>query len=216
MEIKVENVSKKFKDNWILKDVNLTLESGKIYGFKGRNGSGKSVLLKIMCDLLPPTTGRVLIDNIDIKNKIHTFNLGALIEKPNFFSNLSGLDNLKLLVELKKIVKENDILKTLEIVNLIDEKDKKYGKYSLGMKQKLGIAQAIMENQDIIFLDEPFNGIEDETVSKIKEYLKEEKKKNKLIIISSHIKEDLEELCDEIFVFQNQFVTSKKEASHEL
>lgn len=203
MKIEICNISKMFKDNVILDDINMTLLEGNIYGFKGRNGSGKSVLLKIMCDLISPTKGEVRVNGKNILGNACQYNIGALIENPTFFANLSGYDNLKLLAEIKNIIDEEEINKALDIVNLKDEKMKKYGKYSLGMKQKLGIAQAIMEDQKIILLDEAFNGIEDDTVIKIKKYLKVQKEKGKIIVITSHIKEDLEELCDKIYFFKN-------------
>ena len=210
MKLEVKNLCKNFKDATILKNVNMTLESGKIYGFRGRNGSGKSVLLKIICDVLKPSSGKVLINGNEINGDIYKYNIGALIEQPNFFGSLSGLENLQLLAELQKKIGKDKIINVLEEVNLIEEKDKKYSKYSLGMKQKLGIAQAIMEDQEIIILDEPFNGIEEASVKKIKELLKKLRKQGKLIIISSHIKEDLDELADEIYLFVDGQVKKEK------
>lgn len=209
MKIEIKNIKKSFKKIFVLKDINMILEGGKIYGFRGRNGSGKSVLLKIICNLLNPTSGQIMINNKEIKGDIYKYNVGALIENPSFFGNLTGYENLKLLSELQKKIGEKEINKALEKVNLIEEKDKLYKNYSLGMKQKLGIAQAIMENQNIIILDEPFNGIEENTVKKIKEILKKLSSEGKLIIISSHIKEDLEELADEIYFFDNGNVTKE-------
>ena len=204
MKIEIKNISKRFKDNIILNNINMTLNEGKIYGLAGRNGTGKSVFCKIICGLYFPTDGTILYDGKEIKVK-KTFpkNISALIEKPNFFSELTGYENLKLLADIKKEIGKEEILKALETVNLINEKDKKFSKYSLGMKQKLGIAQAIMEDNQVIILDEPFNGIENITVLKIKSYLKELASNGKTIIISSHIKDDLEELCDEIYYFEN-------------
>lgn len=201
MKIEVKNISKSFKKNQVLKDVNLTLESGKIYGFQGRNGSGKTVLLKILCGLFKPDEGVILYDGVPLKKDVYKYNVGALIENPKFFPDLSGYKNLKILAELQNKIGEKEILETLDLLRLTEEKDKLYTKYSLGMKQKLGIAQAIMEDQAIIFLDEPFNGIEEATVKEIKKYLLKEKKKGKLIVISTHIKEDLESLCDKVYTF---------------
>ncbi len=204
MEIKVENLSKSFKKNTVLKDVNLSMTSGKIYGLSGRNGSGKSVLLKLICGLYKPTSGKVLFDGIEYNsNDVYVPNLRALIEKPSFFPNLSGFENLKLLANIQHKISDNEINNALKVVNLYEEKDKKYSEYSLGMKQKLGISQVIMENPQIMILDEPFNGIEVDTVKKISKYLLQEKKKNKLIIVSTHIKEDLDNLSDEIYSFDN-------------
>ena len=204
MEIKVENLSKSFKKNIVLKDVNLLITSVKIYGLSGRNGSGKSVLLKLICGLYKPTSGKVLFDGIEYNsNDVYVPNLRALIEKPSFFPNLSGFENLKLLANIQHKIFDDEINNALKVVNLYEEKDKKYSEYSLGMKQKLGIAQVIMENPQIMILDEPFNGIENDTVKKISKYLLQEKKKDKLIIVSTHIKEDLDNLSDEIYSFDN-------------
>lgn len=204
MKIELKNVSKSFKKNLIINNISATFESGHIYGFYGRNGSGKSVLQKIISGLYVPTSGSVIVDGVDInKEKIYPKNMRILIEKPAFFPDLSGLNNLKLLADINKTIDENKIIETLELVNLKDEMNKKYSKYSLGMKQKLGVAQAIMEDPDIIILDEPFNGIEQATVDKLTNYLLKKKKEGKLIIISTHIKEDLTKLSDKIYVFDN-------------
>ena len=210
MKIEVQNLEKKFKNNTILSDVNLEFTSGHIYGLAGRNGSGKSVFLKILCGLYKPTLGIVLFNgkNYHLDN-MFVPNLRALIEKPSFFPDLTGYENLELLAKIQNKISSNEILSSLKRVNLIEEKDKLYKEYSLGMKQKLGIAQVIMENPDILILDEPFNGIEEETVKKISNYLLELKHLGKLIIISSHIKEDLNYLCDEIYYFDNGKVKLK-------
>lgn len=202
--IELKNVTKEFNKIKVVNNINMKLEEGNIYGLYGRNGSGKSVLLKLICGFYIPTSGEVLFDNVNY-NLTNAFppSLGALIENPSFFSDLTGFDNLKLLAEIQKKITVEDINNTLKIVNLYDEKDKKYAKYSLGMKQKLGIAQAIMEDNKVIILDEPFNGIEEATVTKLISYLKQEVKKGKIIIISTHIKEDLAKLTDKIFYMDN-------------
>ncbi len=204
MKIELKNVSKSFKKNLIINNISATFESGHIYGFYGRNGSGKSVLQKIISGLYVPTSGSVIVDGVDInKEKVYPKNMRILIEKPAFFSDLSGFNNLKLLADINKTIDENKIIETLELVNLKEEMNKKYSKYSLGMKQKLGVAQAIMEDPDILILDEPFNGIEQATVDKLTKYLLKKKKEGKLIIVSTHIKEDLTKLSDKIYVFDN-------------
>ena len=211
MKIELKNVSKSFKKNLIINNISATFESGHIYGFYGRNGSGKSVLQKIISGLYVPTSGSVIVDGVDInKEKIYPKNMRILIEKPAFFPDLSGLNNLKLLADINKTIDENKIIETLELVNLKEEMKKKYSKYSLGMKQKLGVAQAIMEDPDIIILDEPFNGIEQATVDKLTNYLLKKKREGKLIIISTHIKEDLTKLSDKIYVFDNGSIKEKK------
>lgn len=202
MKIEVKNASKKFRRNLVLKDVNAIFESGYIYGLSGRNGAGKSVFLKILCGLYKPSSGEVLFDGKKYdKDDLHLLNMRALIEKPNFFPELTGYENLELLAKIQNKIGKKEIEDTLRKVNLSEEKDKKYKEYSLGMKQKLGIAQVLMEDPDIIILDEPFNGIEEVSVKKISEILKEQKEKGKIIILSTHIKEDLINLSDVIYYF---------------
>lgn len=200
MKLEIQGLSKKFGDNTVLNDINLSFEGGKIYGFIGRNGSGKSVLLKIVCGFYPPTTGVIKLNGKDYTSK-NEFpeNTRALIEKPKFLPDMSGYENLELLASIQNKIGKKEIEETLERVNLTSEANKKYSKYSLGTKQKLGIAQVLMENPDIMILDEPFNGVEKETASKIRDVLKEEKKKGKIIIIASHIKEDIEGLADVVY-----------------
>lgn len=198
--IVIKNVSKSFDDVEVLHDVNLDLEEGHIYGFIGRNGSGKSVLFKIICGLYYPTTGNVIVDGIDIhKNDVFPNDMRVLIEKPNFLPNLTGLENLKLLASIQNKITEEDIILVLDKLNLKKDMNKLYHKYSLGMKQKLAVAQVLMENPKMMIFDEPFNGIEEKTVEVIKKILLEEKKEGKIILIASHIKEDIEELADTIY-----------------
>ena len=202
MKIVLENVCKSFNHNLVLDKINVTFESGKIYGLNGRNGSGKSVLLKLLCGIYNVSDGSILYDGKPIKEAIIANKVRALIEKPSFFPDLTGFENLQLLAKIQNIISDEDILKAMEIVNLSSEKDKKFSKYSLGMKQKLGIAQVIMANPDVLFLDEPFNGVDTVSIKKIIDFLKILKKEGKLIIISSHISEDLK-LADEIYNFDN-------------
>ena len=210
MKIEIKNVSKKFKNNLVLDKVNLTFTTGHIYGLKGRNGSGKSVFLKILAGLYTPSEGEVLFDNKKFNpKKEYPPNMRALIENPTFFANMTGYENLKLLAKIQGKISDKEILEALELVNLISEKDKKYNKYSLGMKQKLGIAQVFMEDPEILILDEVFNGLEENTVLKLKDYLKEIKKE-KIIIITSHQKEDLDLLCDKIYFFDNGVVKDEE------
>lgn len=214
MKIELKNISKKYKDVTVLSDINVVFESGKIYGFIGRNGSGKSVLLKMICSFYTPTTGEILFDGENIiKEKKFPPSTRALIEKPNFIPDLTGYENLELLASIQNKIGKEEILKSLDDVNLIAEKDKKYSKYSLGMKQKLGIAQVIMEDPKIMILDEPFNGIEEKTADKLRELLKSEAKKDKIIIIASHIKEDIENLCDVIYKFDEGKMEKQKDVN---
>ena len=204
MKIEVKNLTKKFENITILKDLNVTFESGKVYGLIGRNGSGKSVFLKILCSFYSPTSGKIFYDGVDIFSEgILPPNTRALIEKPAFLPDLTGLENLKLLAEIQNEIGIEEILDAMEKVNIIDDKDKKYKYYSLGMKQKLGIAQAIMEDPKVIILDEPFNGIEDKTADNLRKLLRQEAKKGKIVIVATHMKEDLEKLADIIYKFDN-------------
>ncbi len=211
MKIEINNLSKSFKNNVVLSNVNMIFESGKIYELYGRNGSGKSVFLKLLCGFYVPTTGNILFNGVDLNSKLnYPKNLRALIEKPSFFPDLTGFQNLKLLAQIQNKITDDEISKALDIVNLTDEKDKKYSKYSLGMKQKLGIAQVIMENPEIMVLDEAFNGIEQKTVEKLINYFKKEKEKGKIIVISTHIKEDLIQMADKIYYFDSGNVCEKE------
>lgn len=204
MKIEIRNVSKNFKDVNILHDLNLTLESGKIYGLVGRNGTGKSVFLKMLCAFYNVSSGEILYDGRNIlKEKEFPPNTRALIEKPNFIPDLTGYENLELLASIQKKIQKKEILQSLQEVDLLNEKDKKYKKYSLGMKQKLGIAQVLMENPDVIILDEPFNGIEEKTAMQLRQVLKDKAKNGKLIILASHIKEDIEGLADFVYTFDD-------------
>ena len=202
MKIEVKNLSKEFKKILILDNISVTFEKGKIYGLIGRNGSGKSVFLKILCALYEPTNGEVLYDETNIfKEEKIPSNTRALIESPNFIEELTGYENLEMLANIQNKIGRHEIEEALRKVNLYEEKDKKYSKYSLGMKQKLGIAQVLMEDPEVMILDEPFNGIEEETAVKLRDILKEERKKGKIIILASHIKEDIENLADVIYKF---------------
>lgn len=210
MEIKLENVSKRFKNENVLNGISYSFESGKIYSIVGRNGSGKSVLLKIIAGLYLQDKGKVLFDNknYNMINEIPD-NLGIVIEQPSFINDLTGLENLKLLASIRNVATERDIVESLEIVNLKDDMNKKYSKYSLGMRQKLSIAQAIMEHQKVILLDEPFNGIDRQSVVAIKEYLKRVKNEDKLIIITTHIMDDVVDLSDVMLYIEDGMLNEK-------
>ena len=195
--IKVENICKKIKNNEIIKNISYQFDCGKIYGLYGRNGSGKTVFLKLLSGFYKLDSGSVLYDGVIYSKNNVGKDVRVLIDGPSFYGDLSGYDNLKLLADINKKISNKEIDDILKVVNLYDEKDKKYSKYSLGMKQKLGIAQALMENTKYIFLDEPFNGVEEATVTKLIDYIKSIKE-DKVIIISTHIKEDLDNISDVI------------------
>lgn len=197
MILKINGLVKNFKNDQVLNDINYEFASGSIYGILGRNGSGKSVLLKIISGLYKQDQGKVLYDEINY-NDGNDFpkDVGISIEDPSFLNDLTGYENLELLASIQNKIGKDEINKILDIVNLTEEKDKKYKKYSLGMKQKLSLAQAFMEKPKVILLDEPFNGIDRVSVDKIKSYLLTLKKEDVLIIITTHIKDDITGLCD--------------------
>ncbi len=203
MEIKVNNLYKSFKKVTIVNGVNITFSSGKVYGIIGQNGSGKSVFLKLLCGFYVPDSGEIYFDGIKLDAQ-YTYpkSTRALIENPDFIPELTGFQNLKLLASIQKTIDDEQILDAMKIVNIYNEKDKKFGNYSLGMKQKLGLAQVIMENPDVMFFDEPLNGIEEDTAQEFRKYI-QKIKKDKIIIVASHIRDDIEYLCDEVYKFQN-------------
>lgn len=205
MKIRLKNIGKKIKHNIILKDINMELESGHIYGFVGTNGSGKTMLMRILTGLISFTEGEFYVDerSVQFGNEIY-YDMGAIIEKPEFFNELTGLENLEMLAKLKNIISREEMIDSLNKVGLDPYNPKKVKEYSLGMKQRLGIAQAIMENPDILILDEVTNGLDEEGIAMVYEILSQEKEKEKLIIISSHYKQDIESLCDRIFLIKNQ------------
>lgn len=204
MKILVDKICKRIDGNVILDNVDMEFTDGNIYGFIGRNGSGKTMMMKIICGFVKPTSGNLTIDNMDVFSKGYfNNNIRALIEKPKFIGNLSGFENLKLLASMGGNVSDEVLNYWFSRLNLDTERDKLYCKYSLGMKQKLGIIQALMDDAKIILLDEPFSGIDDASVCVIRDILLEEKKKGRIIVVSTHIREDVDLLCDFVYYFDN-------------
>lgn len=204
MIIKVDKVNKSFKKVQVLFDVDMNLESGKIYGLVGRNGSGKSVFLKILCGFYHMDSGTIYLNDKNIFEEYDYLpNARCLIEKSNFLPNMTGIQNLRLLASIQNKISDDEIFEALSDVNLLEEKDKLYSKYSLGMKQKLGIAQTLMENPDIIILDEPFNGIDKDSITKIRNVLLKKKEEGKLILIATHNNDDINYLADVVYCFEN-------------
>lgn len=203
MNIVIKNYTKQIKNNFVLKNINYEFKTGNIYGLIGKNGSGKTMLLKAIASFLQPTEGNVYIDNIDIykKNYIPN-NIGVSFSNPDFMHELSGYENLEYLANIRKIIGDEEIKKAVSHVNLVDDIDKKVKEYSLGMKQKLELAQAFMENPKILLLDEPFNGLDKESIKIVKNYLKKIKN-DTIIIIATHYKEDIEHFCDIIVKLEN-------------
>lgn len=199
-KIKVENVVKKYKETVALNHVSLTFEEGNITGLIGRNGSGKSVLLKCICGLVSVTSGKIYIDGIELdKCKKQQMNMGVLIETPGFLDNFSAYQNLKYLASIRGKIKKEQIIEAIEKVGLEPGSRKWVGKYSLGMKQRLGIAQAMMERPDILLLDEPMNGLDKHGVEEIRKLILDLKQQGKTIILCSHNAQDIEMLCDKVY-----------------
>lgn len=197
-KIELKNICKNFGNYKVLDNINISFEKGKIYGLVGRNGSGKSVLIKIISGLILPTSGKLLIDD-ELYNGKFPNNLGILFDEVGMLPNLSAFDNLKLLSSIKNKINDNEIKKNLELFGLDGNDKRKFKNYSLGMKQKVGIANALMENPDLVLLDEPMNGLDEESVYAFREILISLKNKNKIIIITSHNKEDISILCDYVY-----------------
>ena len=199
MSIEIKNLTKKIGSNTVLSDINLTMEAGKIYGLKGKNGSGKTMLMRVISGLITPTEGEVLIDGKKLgKDMSFPESIGLLIENPAFLPTYSGFDNLKTIASIKGVITDEEIKDVIKRVGLDPDDKKKYKKYSLGMKQKLGIACAIMEKPDIVILDEPVNAVDEDGIKVIREVLDELKKEGKIIILACHDKEELFFLSDEI------------------
>ena len=199
--IELKNVTKNFKNEPLFSKINLTLNDNMIYGFVGRNGSGKSVLFKLICGYLCPDAGEIYVEEKRLGVDCDfPESLGALIEKPGFMWYESGFSNLKYLAGIKKRIDNDTIKKYIRLVGLDPESKKRVGKYSLGMKQRLGIAQAIMESPNVLVFDEPMNGLDESGIETVRKIILEYKKEDRVIILSSHNKEDIELLCDEVYM----------------
>lgn len=198
--IQIKDLNLNIKGHRILSDVNITMEKGKIYGLVGNNGSGKTMLMKCICGFVRPTSGTVIVDGKVIGRDIdYIRDAGIIIENPGFISYYSGWKNLKMLSEINGKADKEKIRKAMEICGLNPELKLPVKKYSLGMRQRLGIAQAIMEEQSVLILDEPMNGLDKEGVSAIRQLLLHMKEEGKLIILASHNREDIDILCDVVF-----------------
>lgn len=195
----IDNVTKRFGNATVLSNVSAVFESGKIHGLIGRNGSGKTMLMKCICGFVPVTTGKITVyekiigKDIDIPS-----NVGIIIETPGFLPNYNAYKNLKFLSDITGKVKKEQINKAITAVGLDPSSKKHVGKYSLGMRQRLALAQAIMENPDLLILDEPMNGLDKEGVKDMRKYLLDLKNQGKTILLASHSSEDIDILCDTV------------------
>lgn len=210
-KIEVKNLTKKLDGRIIFSDVNLLFEEGNIYGFVGRNGSGKTVFLKCICGFMESDEGVILQNGKQVKTDVEYLdNLGVLIEKPGFLENLSAYNNLKYIASIKKLIGKKEIGVYLEQVGLDPHDKKKVGKYSMGMKQRLGVAQAIMENPEVLILDEPMNGLDESGVALMRNLLLKLRKEGKIILIASHYQEDIQLLCDKVYCIKDGNIVNKK------
>ncbi len=205
--IVVEHVFKSFGKEKVLKDVCLTINRGEIFGIVGNNGSGKTVLMKCICGFMMPDKGRIFVDGRQIGKEVDfPESIGVIIETPGFIPHETGFANLKILAGLKGLIGRDEIKKTIRKVGLDPDMKKPVSKYSLGMRQRLGIAQAIMENPNILILDEPFNGLDKKGVAEMRLLLKELKSQGKAILLASHNAKDIEELCDRVHDMEDAWI----------
>ncbi|MBQ3584817.1 MAG: ABC transporter ATP-binding protein [Lachnospiraceae bacterium] len=210
MYMELTNISKDIGKTNILHDINLYFEGGKVYGLRGKNGCGKTMLMRVMSGLIKPTTGKVVINDKELwKDMTFPDSIGILIENPSFIDRYTGYQNLKMLADIKGLIGESEIKEALVQVGLEPEDKRKYRKYSLGMKQKLGIACAFMEHPDIIIMDEPINAIDQSGVELVRNIMDNLKQEGKIIIIACHDAEEMELLADEIFVMEDGTIVSK-------
>ena len=197
--ISVQNVSKRFGAEIVLHDVSYDFEEGFIHGIVGNNGSGKTVLMKCICGFLLPTSGKIFVSGKQVgKDMDFPDDIGIIIETPGFLPNLSGMKNLSILASLKHKIMQSEVSSAIRRVGLDPKIKKPVGKYSLGMRQRLGIAQAIMENPSVLILDEPFNGLDKTGAAQMRELIKELRAQGKTILVASHNQTDIDELCDTV------------------
>lgn len=200
----IKNVSKRFGDETVVREVSLSLEPGRIYGIAGRNGSGKTVLFKMLIGFLKPTTGRIFVNGKEIgRDRDFAEDVGIIIETPGFLGGFSGYKNLEYLAGIKKRIGKEEIRRSMEKVGLDPDSRKKVKKYSLGMRQRLGIAQAIMEEPKLLILDEPMNGLDRQGAEEIRGLFLKLKGEGVTILLASHHKEDMELLCDKVYEMED-------------
>ncbi len=210
MVIEIKDITKELGGQPVLKNITLRLESGKVYGLKGRNGSGKTMLMRAVCGLIRLDGGEVAIDGEVLRRDISfPRSVGVLIESPGFIGGCSGYENLRTLTAIKGTTPDERICESLEMVGLDPQEKKPFRKYSLGMKQKLGIAAAIVEDPELLILDEPTNALDEGSVQELKKILRQARKRGSLILLSCHDAEDLMELSDEVIEMKDGTVTSQ-------
>jgi ABC-2 type transport system ATP-binding protein len=208
MVVELKQVEKKIRGVTVLHDISLRLESGRVYGLRGKNGCGKTMLMRLMCGLIRATSGTVSIDG-EVLGRDISFprSVGALIENPAFINGYTGFQNLKILADIQGKIGEERIREALVQVGLDPDDKRKYRKYSLGMKQRLGIACAFMENPDLVVLDEPINALDEKGVLLVREILDGLRKRGALVVIACHDPEEMAQLADEIYQMEEGVIT---------
>lgn len=202
--IDIQNATKKVKEKNLIEDINLQIRKGSIVGIIGKNGSGKTVLLKCICGFMKLTSGKIDVRGKRIGESAGLAEgIGILIENPGFLNGYSGYHNLKFLADIERKIGKTEIRQYMELVGLDPDSRKPVKHYSVGMRQRLAIAQAIMEEQDILILDEPMNGLDSVGVNDMRKIFLDLKQKGRTIILTSHIKEDIDILCDEVYVMDS-------------
>lgn len=203
--IKTINLKKKIDNDILLKNINVNIEKGKVYGFWGKNGSGKTLLFKTICGLVKPTEGKIYIKNKELGKDIEfPDSCGILIDGPGYWPNRTAFDNLKLLLEMNKNnLSDNEINSLFKEIGFDEYKNKKIKEFSLGFRQRFGICQAIVGNPELIILDEPFNAIDEESISEISNILISQRNNGATILISSHDKDELRSICDYVYMLKN-------------
>lgn len=209
-ELEIRHASKSLKGSMVLQDINMKLQSGNIYGLRGVNGAGKTMLMRLMCGLIHASEGEVLWNGKRIGKEISfPDKTGIFLEKPSLLERYSGKRNLELLAEIKEDVGKEEVEQILKDIELWEVRDKKYKKYSLGMKQRLGIGAALLGKPSLLLLDEPMNAIDEKGVDKFKQLFSREKDRGSLIVIASHDSAFLEYICDKIFVLEEGRIVSE-------
>lgn len=205
--ITVKSATKQFKEAVVLNNITVSFEKGKVHGLIGRNGSGKTMLMKCICGIVPLTSGEITVnDKVIGKDTDIPKNVGVIIETPGFLPGYSGYANLKFLAMINNKIGKEEIRNAIKSVGLNPDDKKHVGKYSLGMRQRLGLAQAIMENPDLLILDEPMNGLDKDGVLEMRQYLLDLKEQGKTILIASHSAEDIDVLCDTVHEMDKGYI----------
>ena len=200
MKLTVENLSKKIKDKTILNNINLELERGNVYGFVGRNGCGKTMLFRAVSGLIIIDSGKVILHGKELHVDMQILpDMGIILENAGLYTEFTGKKNLEILSKIRNKISPEDIADAMKRVGLDPDDKRTVRKYSLGMKQRIALAQAIMEHPSIIILDEPTNALDEDGVKKIRQIIMEEKERGSMILLASHNREDIEQLADKVF-----------------